>query len=52
MLLKITTLIILSLVTLRFALIATWTSSNKATDSFVLSLVPTLTVWLMVMEVI
>lgn len=52
MLFKITTLIILTLVTLRFALIATWTNSNKATDRFVLSLVPTLTMWLMIMEVI
>lgn len=52
MLFKITTLIILTLATLRFALISMWTGSNKATDRFVYSLVPTLTVWLMMLEVI
>ena len=52
MLFKVTTLIILTLITLRFALIATWTGSNKATDRFVYSLVPTVTVWLMILGVI
>lgn len=52
MILKTLTLSMLTLVSLRFAIIAIWTSSNKATDRFVYSLVPTLTVWLMVLGVI
>lgn len=52
MIFKITTLVILTLATLRFALIATWTNSNKATDRFIYSLVPTLTLYLMMLGVI
>lgn len=52
MLFKIMSLIILTLVTLRFAIIATWTGSSKATDRFVYSLIPTLTGWLIALGAI
>lgn len=52
MILKLAALTLLTITTLRFAIIATWTSSNKATDRFVLSLLPTVSMWLVVMEVI
>lgn len=52
MILKIATLIILTLVSLRYALISMITNSNKATDRFVFSLIPTLTLWLIMMRAI
>ena len=49
---KLISLFILTIATLRYAIIATITGSNKATDKFIFSLFPTVTMWLIVMGVI